>query len=100
MKRLALMLATVLCLLLAAPAGPGMAKEKWTRARSKNFLIVGNAGEGKMREVATRLEQFREAFARIFTAARFISPVPTTVLVFKSDSSYEPFKPLYQGRPA
>jgi tetratricopeptide (TPR) repeat protein len=100
MKRLALTLALLLSAFLIVSGSTGRAKETWTRTQSKNFLIVGNASERQMREVATRLEQFREAFAHLFPAARFASPVPTTVIVFKSDSSYAPFKPLYQGRPA
>jgi tetratricopeptide (TPR) repeat protein len=40
------------------------------------------------------LEQFREVFSRLFTAANVKSPVPTTVIVFKSDNSYRPFKPI------
>jgi tetratricopeptide (TPR) repeat protein len=101
MKHLAL---TLVLLLLVSPLvygnGGRRSKETWTRAQSKNFLVVGNASERQVREVATRLEQFREAFAYLFSAARFASPVPTTVIVFKNDSSYAAFKPLYQGRPA
>jgi Flp pilus assembly protein TadD len=101
MKHLALTLALLLFVSpLVYGNGGRRAKEIWARAQSKNFLIVGNASERQMREVATRLEQFREAFAYLFSAARFASPVPTTVIVFKNDSSYAPFKPLYQGRPA
>jgi tetratricopeptide (TPR) repeat protein len=100
MKHLALTLALLLCLFPHVSGSTGRAKETWMRAESKNFLIVGNASEGQMREVAARLEQFREAFASLFTEASFASPVPTTVIVFKNDSSYEPFKPLYQGKPA
>jgi tetratricopeptide (TPR) repeat protein len=99
MKRLALTFASLLCLLLIAHDQQVMGKENWTRVRSRNFLIVGNAGERELREVATRLEQFRLTLARLFIVNNFASPVPTTVIVFKNDTSYEPFKPLYQGRP-
>ena len=67
------------------------AKDTWLRVQTKNFTLVGNAGEKEMREVATKLEQFRDVFTRLFSAAKFTSPVPTTVLVFKSKSSYKPF---------
>jgi tetratricopeptide (TPR) repeat protein len=100
MKRFAFMLAAILCLLLVAAASPAGAKETWTRVRSENFLLVGNAGERDMREVAARLEQFREVFARLATNANFVSPVPTTVIVFKSNVSFQFFKPLYQGSPS
>lgn len=67
------------------------AKDNWLRVQTKNFTLVGNASEKDMRQVATKLEQFRDVFTRLFSAAKFTSPVPTTVLVFKSKSSYKPF---------
>jgi tetratricopeptide (TPR) repeat protein len=73
---------------------PVSAKDNWLMVRSKNFLLVGNASEKEVRQVGVRLEQFREVFSRLFTAANVKSPVPTTVIVFKSDSSYRPFKPI------
>src|SRR2546422_10923715 len=68
------------------------AKETWTTVRSKNFTLVGNASEKDIRLVANRLEQFRNVFGLLFPTITMNSPVPTTVIVFKSDSSYKPFK--------
>jgi tetratricopeptide (TPR) repeat protein len=94
----------LLCLLLAAEgyafALDKESKEVWTRVRSKNFLLVGNAGEKEMRRIGARLEQFREALTRLFAGTTIQSTVPTTVIVFRSDESYRPFKPLYDGVPA
>lgn len=73
----------------AAPAVH--AKDNWIAVRTTNFNLVGNASEKDMRLVATRLEQFRDVFTRLLPTARYSSPVPTTVLVFKSMSSYKPF---------
>ncbi|HEX5705271.1 MAG TPA: tetratricopeptide repeat protein [Pyrinomonadaceae bacterium] len=67
------------------------AKDNWLRVHTRNFTLVGNASEKDMRQVATKLEQFRDVFTRLFSQAKFTSPVPTTVLVFKSKSSYKPF---------
>jgi tetratricopeptide (TPR) repeat protein len=67
------------------------AKDNWISVRSKNFLLVGNTSEKDIRKVATRLEQFRDVFTRLFPGARFETPIPTTVIVFKSMSSYKPF---------
>jgi tetratricopeptide (TPR) repeat protein len=67
------------------------AKDTWIGVRSRNFFLVGNAGEKDMRKVATRLEQFRDVFTRLLPGAKFETPVPTTVIVFKSMSSYKPF---------
>ncbi|HVG38560.1 MAG TPA: tetratricopeptide repeat protein [Pyrinomonadaceae bacterium] len=79
---------------------PVAAKDNWTRVRSKNFTLVGNASEKEIRRVGTKLEQFHDVFSRLMTKAVLKSSVPTTVIVFKSDGSYKPFKPLYQGKPA
>ncbi|HLN98485.1 MAG TPA: tetratricopeptide repeat protein [Pyrinomonadaceae bacterium] len=78
--------------LVSLPA-PLAAKETWTSVRSKNFLLVGNASEKDIRKVGVRLEQFREVFSRLFTTLNVNSPIPTTVVVFKNDESYRPFKP-------
>lgn len=67
------------------------AKDNWMVVRTPNFTLVGNANERDVRQVATKLEQFRDVFTRLFPTAKFSSPVPTTVLVFKSMSSYKPF---------
>lgn len=98
-KRFTIVLAILLYFLAALPAShPTQAKDTWVSVRSNNFFLVGNAGEKEVRQVATRLEQFREAFSRLFPRMKFTSPVPTTVVVFKSDSSYKPFKPVVDGK--
>ncbi|MGE3467810.1 MAG: tetratricopeptide repeat protein, partial [Pyrinomonadaceae bacterium] len=59
----------------------------------KNYNLIGNASEKDNRKVGTTLEQFREAFRLIFSSSNLTSPIPTNVVVFKSDSSYKQFKP-------
>jgi tetratricopeptide (TPR) repeat protein len=94
MKRLIRPLAVTFCLLLAVSQQQTVsAKDSWLSVRTKNFLLVGNAGEKDIKKVGLKLEQFREVFTRLFPNMRFNTPVPTTVVVFKSDSSYAPFKP-------
>ena len=92
MRRLRLF-ATLLCLLLWNLAGQATAKDTWTSVRSRNFFLIGNASEKEIKQVGTRLEQFREVFTLLFKGMNFSATVPTTVVVFKSDSSYRPFKP-------
>lgn len=69
------------------------AKDNWIRVNSKNFHLIGNADEKDIRKVATKLEQFRETFRKLFSTASFDSAIPTNVIVFKSGSAYKPFKP-------
>jgi tetratricopeptide (TPR) repeat protein len=73
--------------------------ETWTSVRSKNFRLVGNASEAEIKEVGVRLEQFREVFTRLLPGEHFESRVPVTVVVFNSEESYSPFKPLYLEQP-
>lgn len=93
MKRLIVPVGLSLCLLLAVSQQSVIAKDSWVSVRTKNFTLVGNAGEKDIRKVGLKLEQFREVFTRLFPKMKFNTPVPTTVVVFKSDDSYAPFKP-------
>jgi tetratricopeptide (TPR) repeat protein len=86
-------------------ARPGSAAgDVWLKAQSTRFTLIGDASEKEIRDVGMRLEQFREAFSQIssqiFSPSAINSSVPITVIVFKNDSAYRPFKPLHQGRPA
>ncbi|MEK7833094.1 MAG: tetratricopeptide repeat protein [Acidobacteriota bacterium] len=80
-------------------AADAAGKEVWIKAKSKHFTLVGNAGEKDIRKVGAELEKFREAVSRLsgIWQRRFTPPV--TVFVFKDNETYEPFKPLYQGKP-
>ena len=94
MKRFGFPLAVTLCLLVVVSQfNTVAAKDKWVSIQTKNFFLIGNASEKEIREVGLRLEQFRYVFMRVLPDVRFNTPVPTTVIVFKSDDSYAPFKP-------
>jgi tetratricopeptide (TPR) repeat protein len=75
------------------------AKDTWLRIESKNFILIGNASEKDLRKVGLRLEQFREAISRFFIQPKQHPSIPITVIVFKDDLAYQPFKPLYQSKP-
>jgi tetratricopeptide (TPR) repeat protein len=94
MKRFVFPFAVTLCLLIVVSQPTVVvAKDNWVSLRSKNFFLIGNASEKEIRQVALRLEQFREVLTHVLPNVRFNTPVPTTVVVFKSHSSYAPFKP-------
>ena len=90
-RKFALVFALLLVALTAQKTA--QAKDTWIKVQSQNFTLIGNAGEKDIRQVANRLEQFRDVFSRLFPNAKFETPVPTTVIVFKSMSSYKPFNP-------
>jgi tetratricopeptide (TPR) repeat protein len=94
MKRFIFHLALGLCLVaLISHHNTIAAADTWVSVRTKNFLLVGNADEKSIKQVGLKLEQFREVFTYLFPTMKFNTPVPTTVVVFKSDSAYGPFKP-------
>jgi tetratricopeptide (TPR) repeat protein len=96
MKRpTALPIALILLLLLSAQSS---AKESWLKIKSKNFTVIGNAGEGDLRKLAINLEEFRHVLSLLFPRARIETPVPTTVFLFKTHNSFKPFKPQYKGK--
>src|SRR5262249_46537851 len=86
-------LAVLFASVLFFASSPAEAKDEWLQVRSKNFYLIGNASEKDIRKVATRLEQFRETLRLLLSTAKFTSPIPTNVVVFKSDSAFKPFKP-------
>ena len=94
MKRFVFPVALSLCLLaVVSQQNAVAAKDNWVSIRTKNFFLLGNANEKEIRQVGLKLEQFRQVFTHVFPNIRFNTPVPTTVIVFKSDNSYAPFKP-------
>ena len=100
---IALFLAVVLCTLqtgaVQAKAAP-QTRDNWRSVRTNNLFVIGNADAEKLRQVATWLEFFHSSFARLVSRNVLNPSVPTTVIVFRDDASFTPFKPLYQGRPA
>src|SRR5687768_1536030 len=92
------MKAFYLLLLLVLLAQPAYAKEKWINLQTKNFNVVSNADEKKVRELALKLEQFRHAFSLIYPDTPPSEPVPVTVVIFRSENTFKPFKPIYNGK--
>ena len=82
--------------LLAAP----QSRDTWRSVRTNNMFVIGNADPEKLRQVAAWLEFFHRSFARLISRNVIDSSVPTTVIVFRDEASFRPFKPLYQGRAA
>jgi tetratricopeptide (TPR) repeat protein len=80
----------------AQTASPPLSSE-WKRLRSAHFTIVGNAGEKDLREAATQLEQFRAAMLWLFPRLELDDATTSTLVVFKGDASFTPFKPRDTG---
>jgi len=82
------------------PLPPPQTRDNWRSVRTNHLFVIGNADAEKLRQVAAWLEFFHSAFARLVSRNVLDSSVPTTVIIFRDDASFTPFKPLYNGRPA
>jgi tetratricopeptide (TPR) repeat protein/outer membrane lipoprotein-sorting protein len=89
-----------LLVLLSVPApAAAQTRDTWRSVRTNNLLVIGNADPEKLRQVAVWLEFFHSAFGRLVSRNVLDASVPTTVVVFRDDATFIPFKPLYNGRP-
>src|SRR4051812_36838149 len=89
----------VLASLMLVLSAPGWAAAKWTHLQTENFLFVGDTPERQIRQIAQRLEQFREVMSRILPSDAVAASAPAVVFVFQNDQSLTPYKPRFEGRP-
>jgi len=87
-------LAFLVALAAAAPAAA-----QWRRLDSPNLVVIGEASERRLRDVAVELEGFRETLSRVLGERVTATAVPTVVVVFPSDTAMAPFRPKYNGKP-
>lgn len=66
--------------------------EDWLRIDGEDLTILTNASAERGEEIATALERFRAVFARLAPAIELDSPQPTTLLAFRDQRSYAPYK--------
>ncbi|HEX6283840.1 MAG TPA: hypothetical protein VFZ71_03155, partial [Pyrinomonadaceae bacterium] len=94
-------LITILLVLLISLPAPATTqpRDSWRSVRTNNLFVIGNADAERLRQVAVWLEFFHSAFGRL-VSRNVLDASPTTVVVFRDEASFMPFKPLYQGRPA
>ena len=90
-------LAFAVCVL--ALARPAASDDAWARVRSPHFEVLSDASPERARAMAARLEQFRRVMAAVLHRAPEAAEPPVVVLAFRNQSSFEPFLPLYHGRP-
>ena len=73
--------------------------QRWIEVRTDHFRFYSNAGKRATRRVAVDLEELRAVLAEL-TDYELQSPIPTLIYVFRHDRSFNPYKILYQGKPA
>ena len=91
--------ALVIALVFTFSTITAQTRDGWRSVRTNHLFVIGNADPENLRRVAVWLEFFHAAFARLVSRNVIDSSVPTTVIVFRDDASFTPFKPVYNGRP-
>jgi len=92
--------ALILFCLVARPAEAlPRAKQRWIEIDTTHFNLISNASEQKTRSIATDLENFMAVLEGLI-GHELKSPLPSTVYVFKNDSAFKTYKPLWEGKPA
>ena len=91
-----LLIATAVALL----AAPLVAAPAWLRMQTPHFTVSGDVDASRLRNLATRLEAFRDAIGQLLPGARPPALMPTFVVVFDNEREFAPFKPIVRGKPA
>jgi hypothetical protein len=77
---------------------PSITSADWLSLRSDHFQVIGNVGEGDLRNVALRFEQFRDVISQLNPAMlREGNAQPVVILVFKDRNALKPFMPVVNG---
>ena len=72
-------------------------KEKWLRVRSQHFTLLSNVDREDATEAILLLEAFRAVLeGKTYEEAAY---VPTTIIVFKNQETFGPYKLNRQGQP-
>lgn len=65
----------------------------WRQILTEDLTIIGDASEYELREIVTELGAFRLAMTKLFPDIRLRAPVPTTIVVFKSNDAFNRYRP-------
>jgi len=78
---------------------PSVASAEWLSLRSDHFHVIGEVGEGDLRNVALKFEQFRDVISQLNPAMLGDgSAPPVVILVFKDRNAFKPFMPVMDGK--
>lgn len=92
----------ILTLLVAAAwlaAVAAAADRPLTLIQTPNLTVLGQQPVRTLRGIALQLEQFRAVIGGLIVNAQRPLPQPTFVYVFGTRKEFEPFIPLYNGKP-
>jgi tetratricopeptide (TPR) repeat protein len=71
-------------------------QRKWLQVRSPHFTVMGEASARDLRNVATHMEQLHAVLGQVARTDAEAGDV--TIIVFKTERSYQPFQPRWNGK--
>jgi tetratricopeptide (TPR) repeat protein len=74
------------------PSEPKVSRD-WKRVRSESFVVAGNTGQGELSRAVTEIEAFRRTLKAVYPSMALSTDVPTVVVAFKDDASFNRFRP-------
>lgn len=80
------------------PAAALPRQEGWFQLRTPHFTLFSNASERTARGIGLDLERLRSSLSQLNPGLELNAPVPTWIYVFKSTSSFHPYRPVQQGK--
>jgi tetratricopeptide (TPR) repeat protein len=89
----------VLALLIALAPSAALAQSRWSMVRSQTLTVMGDQSADLLKDIASRLEQFRLVVGGAFRGAGGVPSLPTVVYVFGSRASMSPHLPIVNGKP-
>ncbi len=89
---------TLLVLTATAASALPRAKQRWVELDTSSFHFFSNANSRVTLRIAGDLEQLRAVLDEL-SSLELSSPRPTVIYVFKSDSSFQPYSMLRDGKP-
>lgn len=96
MRSCAVLVALQIALQPFSPAAQGV--DRWVTGRTSHFIVISNADDGSVERLAVNLERFVAVTSRLL-GADAAPAAPATVVAFRDERAFRPFKPLYQGKP-
>jgi hypothetical protein len=80
-RKIALRIATFLCLVAAVASSAGAQTDTWLEVRTPHFQIITNSNEKEGRRTARQFEGMRAVFQRVFPdAALYTTACPSVYL--------------------
>lgn len=79
--------------LLAALPVTAAKPDEWVEMRSDHFHVVSNAKPKDIQRLTRKLEEYRYMLTALLGGLRVDSPLPTSVVIFKNEKSFNVYAP-------